>query len=677
MQLFVDCAEQIASVATSIDVSAVEESANKSVPPKMYNFNPEKGITIDVVPSIEKHKDTLPTDTDSKYSLTEKNIVFISDNKDSVSNFYTHDRINDITTGQKSCVHTHDSDQVSSTMYNDISQNSMQKQQNSSDSKDGDRYDKKLNQPNFKPSISNVFNSLNEYINAPTGNLNYVDPILDKPDNLSKSSIDSVETDFRLNRDVAINECSIPIKKGIMNVIDKNTLDHKNILSGEVDMFVKVETSNKQDNTMQDVMLHHSTSIQSEGNNSNAIISVPNTVISKHNNVIIDTKLSSDKDDIDKKINDTFKKNSDSIISKQKQLDLNSRSPIDKYTFIENKKSIVENTTKLDKSIISSENNDKNVEKSDIFSNIRVAHTIDTSDNFSEEELNQYLLELEKEERSKTENISLSDNTWLPQPYDELRNDREKNVSQCQRNDEDVNEAPIFEKIMIGELPKISQEEFQEKTKKFPVINYNTDICNENVTDVKCNNTVKVVVNEKSNQLRDIQNNELDKTIKDNHVIEAIDQDVAIQENTLQAISGIAIQEKVTSKFENIEEQLYNNKINTIQKLQDSSTETLSHVYDNNGGALLNLSENKDCDKRVYCQDIAENNKDVSVVHEISTHDNENISKMETISKITDASMVSHTKENNPEAEKPIRPQTLDIVLTHNKDDFHTLGMLL
>lgn len=670
MQLFVDCAEQIASVATSIDASAVEESANESVPPKMYNFSPEKGIKIDVVPSIEKHRDTLPIDTDSKYSLTEKNIVFISDSKDSVNNFCTHDRISDITTGQKSCVHTRES-QVSSTMYNDISQNSMQKQQNSSDSKDGDRYDKKLNQPNFKPSISNVFNSLNEYINAPTGSLNY-EPILNKPDNLSKSSIDNVEKDFRLNRDVVINECSIPIRKGIINVFDKN------ILPVELDMFVKVETSNKQDNIMQDVMLHHSTLIQSEENNSTAIPNmVPDMVTSKHNNVIIDTKLSSDKDDVDKKINDTLKKNSDSIISKQKQLDLNSRNP-DKYIFIENKKSIVENTTKLDKSITSSENNDKNVEKSDIFSNIRMTHTIDTSNNFSEEELNQYLLELEKEERSKTENISFSDNTWLSQSYDESRNDREKSMSQYQQNDEDVNEAPIFEKIMIGELPKISQEEFQEKTKKFPVINYNTDMCNENVTDVKCNNTVKIILNEKSNQLRDIQNNELDKMIKDNHVIETIDQDVAIQENTVQAVSGIVIQEKVTSKFENIGEQMYNNNITTIQKLQqDSSTDTLSHVYDNNSGALLNLSENKDRDKRVYCQDITENDKDVSVVHETSTHDNEKISKMKTISKITDACMVSHTKENNQEAEKPIRPQTLDIVLTHNKDDFHTLGMLL
>lgn len=512
-----DCAEQIASVATStIDASAVEKRTNESVPPKMYNFNPEQGVTIDVVPSMEKYKDTRPIDVDSKYMLTEKNIVFISDNKDSVNNFYTHDRINDITTGQKSRVHTYDSDQVSSTMYSDISQN-LQKQQNaSSDLKDDDRYDKKLNQPNFKPSISNVFNSLNEYINAPTGNLNYVEPMLDKIDNLSKRSVDDIiEKDFRSTRDVAINECSVPIEKDVMNVVEKNITDHKNVVPMELGTFVKAETSNKQDNTIQNVMFYHNTPIQSEENNSDTIIPVSNTAILRHTNVTIDMTLSSDKDDVDKKVtvNDTFKENSDNIISNQRQLDLDSRDPVDKYTFVENKESIAGSTAKLDKTIMSSENHDTNIEtinKSDVFSNIRMMHTIDTSDDFSEEELNQYLLELEKEESSKTEDMSLSDNTWLPQPHDELRGDREKSASHCQRDNEDVNEAPIFEKIMIGELPKISQEEFQEKTKKFPVIDYNTDVCNENITDVKCNNTIKDALNEKGNQLKDIQSNELD-----------------------------------------------------------------------------------------------------------------------------------------------------------------------
>ncbi|KAG5334563.1 ZFYV9 protein, partial [Acromyrmex heyeri] len=586
----------------------------------------------------------------------------MSENRESVNNFYTHDRINDITFGQKSCVHTYtDFDEVSSTIDNNISQNSTQEQQNaSSDSKD-DRYDKKLNQPNFKPSISNVFNSLNEYINAPTGSLNYVEPILDKDDLFERSIDDAMKKDFKSNRDVIINELSsISMEKGIINVIDENILDHKNILPVELNKFVKVEINNKQDNTMQNIMSHHPISVQSEENNS--IISTSNT-ISNHNDVI-DMELSSNKGDVDKKIiaNDTFEENSDRFISKQKQLDLNRRNFIDKYTFVENKESIVE-TKKLDKNITSNENQNNNIEttKSDIFSNVRMIRTIDTSDDFSEEELNQYLLELEKEERSKTDNISLSDNTWLLQSY-ELRRDREKNANHCQRDDEDVNEAPIFEKIMIGELPKISQEEFQ-KTKKFPVIDYNTDICHENIIDVKCNNTVKFDL--KSNQLKYTKSNELGKTTKDNHVTEIIGQGVEIQEHTLQTC--IAVQEKISSKFENIGEQLCSN--NMVQKLQDSNRDILSQ--DCNSDTLLNLSENKDCEKKVYCQDITENNKDVFVVYETSVHDNENISKMESVSKSND----SHTRGNDQESEKPIRPQTLDIVLTHDKNDSHTFAL--
>ncbi|XP_011635396.1 LOW QUALITY PROTEIN: zinc finger FYVE domain-containing protein 16 [Pogonomyrmex barbatus] len=670
-----DCAEQIASVANStITVSAVEKCANESVPSRTSHLNPEKDVSIDVVSPVEKHKDTRPLEIDSNYSSSEKSIVFISDSKDSVSNLYTHDCINDIKTGQKPCVYTHDSDQVSLTMYNDISHNSMQKQLNTnSDSKDVDRYDQKLNQPNFKPSISNVFNSLNEYINAPTGSLNYIDSILDKTDDLSKKSTDTIAgKDFRSSRDVTINERSVSTEKEVVNLTDKNSLEQKNILPLESSTFVEVKSGNKQDNTIQNVTFLHST-LQSEENNSDTTISITNTAISKHNNnnIIVDTKPSTNKNDIDKKVNDyTLTENSDNIISKQKQLNLDSRDSIDKYMFVETKENIVENVIKLNKNLPKNENYDKNVETAmdnSVFSNVHTTYTINTNDDFSEEELNQYLLELEKEESSKIEKISHSDDTWLPKSYNELTSNKEKNTTQCQQDDEDVNEAPIFEKIMIGELPKISQEEFHEKTKKFSVIDYSTDVCNENVMDAKCNNIVKITSHEKSNQLKDVQNNELDKMTKDN-IIES--QDVVVQESTLQDLSRIAIEEKVTSKFEHIGGQLCNNSnnINITQKLQDSTESTLSQ--NDKSDVLLNLSENKqDHDKKVYYQDITDNSKED--VHETKIHNSEKISKMETVSKIADACAVSHVKENDQEAEKPTRPQTLDIVLIH-KDDSHT-----
>ncbi|KAL0103451.1 hypothetical protein PUN28_017602 [Cardiocondyla obscurior] len=691
-----DCAEQIASVATSaISTSTVERCSNES--PKLYNFNPEKGITIDVAPPVEKYRDTRPVDVESKYMPADKSIIFISDGKDSVNNLYPRDHIGDGTTGQKSCVHAYDPDQVSLAAYSDIPQNLMQKPQNtSSDSKDGDRYDKKLNQPNFKPSISNVFNSLNEYINAPTASLSYVEPMLDKVNNLCKKSTDDVaENNFRSSRDATIKECSMPMEKSVINIIDKNPVDHKNVLPPELDTFPKIEAGNKQDDT-QRVTFHHFAARQPEENNSviipvsstailkhnnvtiystpmqleennSVIIPVSNVAISRYSNAAIDTKLSSNQDDVDKRVtivDANIKESSDSVIAdSQKQLDLDSQNSVEQYTFVKNKESLGEITTKLGNTAISSESHYKDVEipKSDVFSNM--THALNTNDDFSEEELNQYLLELEKEESSKTEDRSILDNTWLAQSHDESRD--EKNVSFCQRDNEDVNKEPIFEKIMASELPKISQEEFHEKTTNFPVFNYKTDVCSENVTEVKSSsNTIRLAFSDKTNQLEDAQSKELEKVPKNSHVIEIVGQNVPTQENTVQTVSS-AVQERIVSKFENIGEQLCSN--NATQMLQLTEPNILSQ----DNSTLLDLSENKeDRDKRIYYQDISESNRDI--VRETNAHDSEEISQMEAASKVNSACTISLTNENDQEAEKPTRPQTLDIVTTHNKIDSYS-----
>lgn len=646
----------------------MDKHAIESVPPKIYNINPGKSIAIDTMPSLEKQRDTRPIDVDCRYLLTEKGVA---DSKDSINNFYTHDCVSD-KSGQKSCVHTHTLDQMSLTIYNDISCNVIQKQQNgSNDSKDSNRYDKKLNQPSFKPSISNVFNSLNEYINAPTGSLSYVQPMLD---DLPKMSIDNImEKDLILSKDVATtNKHSVSKKKDLMDVTDKNVLDYKNILPVEASTFVEVEVGNKQDNAMQNVISQNSTLIQSEKSSSITIF-VPSTTVSKneHGSIITGTEMF--KTDVNEKalVSDgMFKEVYGSIANEHKHLDLKDQNFIDKCVFIENKgsNSVFENTTKLDTSIINSKDHNENaqtIKSCNILSNM--LHTIDTSDDFSEENLNQYLLELEKEEKSKMEDISHSDDIWSLKTHDEVKDGKENTASQCLQDD--INEAPIVEKIMIGELQKISEEDIQEKVKEFPVIDY-IDAHNENITDVECNDAIKIVFNEKSNS--DRQNNELDKIIKDKDVIETINQDIVIPEDTLQSVSTIAVE--VTSKFENVREQdNQQNNINTAPKLQDINEDT--RLQDNNN-VVENFSQNKDYNERVYHQDITKDSKDVIPLNDNRIHDSGLVSKME-IAEITDACTISYINENNQEIGKPVRPQTLDIISTHNKNDCHTLGMLL
>lgn len=615
-----------------------------------YNINAGKSIAIDAIPSFEKHREV----GDCRCSLTEKAIVSVSESKDSISNFYTHDCVSD-KLGQKPCVHTHASDQM--TIYNDISYNLTQKQNGSNDSKDSNRYDKKLNQPSFKPSISNVFNSLNEYINAPTGSLSYVQPVLD---DLSKISVNNTaEKDFISSKDIVSNKCSIPKKKDLMDVTDENVLDYKNILPVEASTYVEIETDNKQDNVMQNVS-QYPTLIQSEKNNSNAVIFAPRTTVSesKHDNITAGTEIF--KTDVNEKplISDgTFKNIYESTADEQKHLDLKDQNLIDKRIFIEDKGSnfVTQNTTKLDTSTMKNEDLNENVKtakSSNILSNMYIMHTTDTSDDFSEEKLNQYLLELEKEEQSKMEGISSrTDDNWSLKTYDELKDSKENTVS----HRDDTNEVPIFERIMIGELPKISDEEgIQEKVQKYPV----------NITDVECNDTIKIVLNEKSNS--DRQTNKLDKIIKDKDVIEVIDQDMVTSEDTSQVVSNVAVEVKVTSNFENVREQ--DNCINVTQNLQQDINIDM-RLQDNNND-VRNSSENKDNNEKVYYQDIIEDSKDVITLHDNRTHDSDLISKME----ITDACTISYTNENNPETEKPTRPQTLDIVSTH-KNDCHVLGM--
>jgi hypothetical protein len=653
-----------------IDASAMEKLTTESISPKSYNFNPEKNIAIDAMSSFEKHRDIQSRDTDNKHLLNEKSIASVSDDKDFINNFPIHDCINDNKIEQKLCIHAHDSDQISSITYNDISYNLGQKSPNgSSDLKDDDRYDKRLNQSNIKPSISNVFNSLNEYINAPTGSLDYVEHMLDKTDDLSKMSVSTTIKDFKSNK--AINEETLKEKEIIAT--DTSIMDYKDNQPVKLDAFLEID--DKCDNVISNIASQHLILMQSEKKNSDITTSTSNIAVlrQEHDNVAINIEISKNEAAINEKTllkNEmSFEEISKNIVDKQKQSDTKIQNHINKCILVENKENVMEcmksdENVKNDKS-----NNEETAKYYDILSNMHETHTIAHND-FSEKELNRYLLELEKEEeKSKIQNtLCVDDSSSL---YDESRDIEAKFVNQHQ-DDEDINEAPIFEKIMIGELPKISEEIFQEKAKKFPVIDYGTSTCDENVNifaskmDLReFNDTTKVVSNDKSNQLKGIQNNELSKVIKDNDITGPINEDLGMQQNKAkdsQSTSSIIVTEKA-SKLENVEEQ-YNshNVLNAIQKLEQDI-----NVNMQGNDKVKNLLENENCNDRIHCQDMTENNED-------DKHDGDTNSKLKITSKIVNVSTISQVDENGQETEKPSRPQTLDIISTHNKDS-HILGM--
>ncbi|XP_017793357.1 PREDICTED: zinc finger FYVE domain-containing protein 9-like isoform X2 [Habropoda laboriosa] len=190
-----DCAEQIASVNPSVN-NASSSAVKCNLEPsalKTYNYlliEPKKANKeFDIILSLERHKDSQQINTKNKCA-SEKNIG--SDNLNynteettiestDVNQFYTEECANHSKVVQKQSIPPYDYEQDSQAIYNDITLKLMPKQQNGSSSpKIDNRYDKKLNQFNLKPSVSNVFSSLNEYINAPPGSSDCIHSVLDE-----------------------------------------------------------------------------------------------------------------------------------------------------------------------------------------------------------------------------------------------------------------------------------------------------------------------------------------------------------------------------------------------------------------------------------------------------------------------------------------------------------------
>lgn len=124
---------------------------------------------------------------------------------DSVNDFYSRGKGSDEKVQEKRYTNFRDGEPVSLTIRNDISQKFVQKQQNESGSgasKNHNSYDKKLNQPNIRPSVSNVFSSLNEYINAPSGNLE------ERENSVSSSEASSSRAESRIKTMVRNEEAT-------------------------------------------------------------------------------------------------------------------------------------------------------------------------------------------------------------------------------------------------------------------------------------------------------------------------------------------------------------------------------------------------------------------------------------------------------------------------------------
>ena len=496
------------------------------------------------------------------------------ENSDSINDFYNRGRPIDDKVQQKRYVDFREGEPMSLVIHNDISQKLVQKRQNEScpvGSKNKNSYDKKLNQPNIKPSVSNVFSSLNDYINAPSGSIEkYETPIdiLPKPENANtinerivigdesivtpnsepSTSSKTEETNKFINSGitryqnillpvkydtetnptkqytrgkqnlpeatdpivgivgnsaislntppisvhsggVSVNSGTIPVNSLAPDSLENKTVDHvyenvylpkaRNVPECEFDTrddeiegrngrYQRIHTDNNKVTSIDEEMIPKSTKENKKIKHGYENVYLPEVqnvaevyaAVTSYPKVMEEAKH----------------------IYENLDQDPRSQNPkIAKIPEVEGKSTPYKGNDKaLCETSQDHESVPKSTKKIPETEARQTAPLVDrkpvvgfsTIDDLSEEELNKYLAELEAEERA-IEGKAQYENVAYISP---AREDGRRVLSSSRNrseDDEDANEAPIFETVTIGELPSISEQELQVKAKKFPVIDYN------------------------------------------------------------------------------------------------------------------------------------------------------------------------------------------------------------
>lgn len=632
-----DCAEQIASVSPATN-NASSSSVKCNLEPsnlKTYNYllieSKKTNKEFDIILPLERHKDLQQINTKSK-CISEKdsiseNLTYSTEestikNTD-VNQFYTQECTNDNNVIQKQSVPSYDSEQVSLPIYNDISQKTsiIQKQQNSSSSPKIDNgYDKKLNQFNLKPSVSNVFSSLNEYINAPPGSSDCINSVLDNSDTQSDSESKTIyhinEIPNLIQINTKDNDKSIALKETVdttNSTIEASISNQDIMIPITLELPITYESSIKED--VKNVHVTNSELLENEIELSKDIINKACTELSK--NIEIENEES-----------DRMNQENNSMLE---------------CTYIQNDYYENECTTKL----VTNQDSEKklsmeNIDTIDEHGNsLNLTHKsigFSNIDDLSEEELTKYLAELEEEEK-------------LRESYNKHENiiTRTQNDSQHQQ-DENKQNVEISTDISIKSFKMIESES-------------NEKLENISITDCKKEETSKELLNnilEKQNVQHDDQLNEdIHKDILNNPNNKEI---------KLLHTTNVIKDDKI---------KLENECVPHAKNIKDSQEHSIYSLNINQGSLNNDKTE-------IQLKEQKGNSAQYSQACELKTSsDFDNISEEKVTSDVnvlidkTSTSLEVYTKPNisdiNNESEKPIRPQTLDIVLTNNSNEHQAL----
>ncbi|XP_051176882.1 zinc finger FYVE domain-containing protein 9 isoform X3 [Leptopilina boulardi] len=773
-----DRAEQVASVAPrQIGPSIIPVS--QGLIPKTHNRPTSSTIVSNedlnvIPPPPERHKDERPHHSNTEESplrierekmndnlASFRKAELKQDNVDSINHFYTHGRLNDSKIQPKQCVESQSLDpEPVSIIHNDISQKLLQKKLNDNSNSKVNSYDNKLNQSHMKPSVSNVFSSLNEYINAPSGslvteenpndsiNVNFIvsdnkrkdESVLKIESTKDCTVIKNITTDTGsisvIKNDIGVastgpklsNAITLPPKyQNILLPIKLDTCIEKpsNVVIAEhkIPENVNLPETSKSVNIERNFI---SQLDKTERQEAKSIIDEPENV---YENVYIGTDIPKTQGTINKLKNldtketkqleqslkgEEEKHTYENIDFPSTKIRIPNKDSVYEYIFLGNREQLPETTTelevaakKLDQFYANKKNQETELEiqgkKIDQFYTNKKSQESETKgsnttrlvfqavqlnpppqehkpigfgniDDLSEEELNRFLAELEEEERVN----EASGSDGILQKFSNKKQD-----------DEDANEAPIFESVVIGELPSVSEEDLQQKAKKFPVIDYSKGRIGESSSGGsdflakkgvekfhESTKPISKVKEDKGKTRKSKKTNEKIRKCSDNFDIsinETVDEIVIAQDKE----NGNCISEIVDT---NIKE--CNNKSENDDDFQNITNpgNNLSHDLS------LDESGETDDDDEEDNDDNNDNGDDNKLLNpELNPHNdetgnlnvNENMSRIKmddnSSRRINDVdNNLDHNENSEEDLNRPTRPQTLDIVATVNMTEFTT-----
>ncbi|XP_012257524.2 zinc finger FYVE domain-containing protein 9 isoform X1 [Athalia rosae] len=781
-----DRAEQIASLPLlkSDENSLIASDDSHSVPQKNYNQPVSESEKVADIITSSTNPDGSPVDISNtiiakSYNNSDNqndnlNIhrkIARSESRESGNNFYTQEFLAENKLQHKQSVDSYDSDTPTLTIHNDIASKPLQKKQNENTIiKLKNSYDKKLNQPAAKPSVSNVFSSLNEYINASSTRLDNLDNKIIKQDssdanmcegvcenNDTPKVVDTVEvsimtsinltsesssaeskTDNTANTASNVRKISttvppeyqnilLPVKLETVGVADSKDSAEVNVEDGNISLLQNLREIDKEP-------LYTNTTLPAvvdRPKESSSIIDRPEHV---YENVYIGTDIPKSQElyaTVNKgKLKSAETKNQEEIKHTYENVDFDEPKKLAKTDdkenvyeclYIGNRENFPETTTELEiaaKKITdqlhvsekSSEQDSKGINLAKlVFQTVQLGIPETENkpvgfshiDDLSEEELSKYLADLEAEERAQEANTSYEN--AMTSTYRDSENLVKNKFLNLREDDEDANEAPIFESVIIGELPKVSKVELQEKAKKFPVIDYSkSGPSNEGGTGgdflvrkgsekfPELTKVISEVKEEKGKGRKSKKTNEKMRKTSDNSEpsIENIKtQDDDLKSNKTEETSAanpnssLETQESVPSVAPN-EATEYDKSIQE-SKQEYSSSDKNFQVNSNSDANKANSNPNipgpSSCTPNIVSCDPEHSkaNDPSELNHVKQSPDNDGHSQHGNIScamgndEVDFQNSTTDNHENDVDAERPPRPLTLDIVSTVNMEEQH------